>query len=137
MAGLRLCRRCKDRLRQAIGIPQACRQRDSADLARLVVILQTGAGEKSARYAFDGKDLCFLHEHGPAFKLIAKRMHVRRVVVDVRRDDMVRNDVFEAIEPERRHLRQYLSFVGDRCGQNDVECRQTVRSDDEEVLPRS
>ena len=38
------------------------------------------------------------------------------------------------IEPERGHLSQHFSLVGNRSGQHDIESGQAVRRDDQKML---
>ena len=47
---------------------------------------------------------------------------------------MIRNGIFEVIEPERRHLRQHFSLIGNRRRQDHIECRQAIRRDDQKML---
>ena len=60
---LGLGRRREDRLRQAIGLDQAGRQRDAADLAGRLVVLPSRARQVAARDALDGERRRPAHEH--------------------------------------------------------------------------
>ena len=46
---------------------------------------------------------------------------LEQVLVDIGRDQVVRNDVSEEIEPEERDLAEDASLMGDARGQNVVE----------------
>lgn len=45
------------------------------------------------------------NEHSPPLKLILILPDLLRHLVDIRRDDMVRNDILQLLKPERRYLR--------------------------------
>src|SRR5262249_14168943 len=73
-------------------------------------------------------------QHRPAFELITKRLQVFRIVLDVRGYDVIGDDILEVVEPEGRHLRQDLTLVRNRSGENHIERRKTVGGHDEEML---
>src|SRR6187455_3056978 len=45
---------------------------------------------------------------------------------------MVRHDLPSSIEPERRQLGEHLAFVGDAGAEHVIECRNTIRGDDQQ-----
>ena len=47
---------------------------------------------------------------------------------------MVGNHVAGLRKPEQRNLREHFALEGDRIRQNDVECRQAIRRDDQQML---
>jgi hypothetical protein len=47
---------------------------------------------------------------------------------------MIRNYVFEKIEPEQRKIRQHRAFAGNGCGKDDIEGREPVCCDDEQTV---
>jgi hypothetical protein len=47
---------------------------------------------------------------------------------------MVRNNVFQHIEPKGRELSQYLSLLFDRCRQDNIERRKAVRRDKQQTI---
>ena len=49
---------------------------------------------------------------------------------------MVWNLILEMPEPEGRHLRQHLAFVGNGRGKHDIEGRKPVGRDDQEMLTK-
>jgi len=46
---------------------------------------------------------------------------------------MIRHDVSQKIEPEKRHLRQHAAFVRNACGQDVIERRDAVGGDDQQA----
>ena len=54
--------------------------------------------------------------------------------VDVDRDDVVRHEVAEVIEPERRELREHLALVGNAGAEDVVERGDAIGRDDQQVL---
>ena len=61
-------------------------------------------------------------------------MQFRGIFVDLCGNHVVRNDIFEVIEPERRHLGQHFPFVGNRRGQDHVESGKAIGRDDQKML---
>jgi hypothetical protein len=53
--------------------------------------------------------------------------------VDLGGDQMVRDDMTEAIEPEGRNLSEDYPFIGDTVGKNYVKCGQPVGRNYEEM----
>jgi hypothetical protein len=54
-------------------------------------------------------------------------------LIDVNRDDVMRDQVADVIEPERRQLREDLAFVGDARTEDVVERRDAIGGDDEQM----
>ena len=52
-----------------------------------------------------------LDEHSPSTKLILILLHLLRHLVDIRRDDVVRNNILQFIEPESRNFGEEFAFV--------------------------
>ena len=52
----------------------------------------------------------------------------------LRGDHVMRNDVRELLEPEKRKLRQHAALIGNRRGENDVEGREPVGGDDQQAI---
>ena len=47
---------------------------------------------------------------------------------------MIRHDGAEAFEPEARNLREHLPFVGDARAEHEVECRDAIGGDNQELI---
>ena len=55
-------------------------------------------------------------------------------VVDVDRDQMMRNEVGDVVEPEGRQLREHAALVGDAGAEHVVERGDAIGGDDQQVL---
>jgi hypothetical protein len=58
----------------------------------------------------------------------------RRKLVDVSRDQVVRDNVFYDLEPVYRHRRKNLAFVRNQRRQNDVERRNAIACDQQQAV---
>ena len=58
-----------------------------------------------------------------------------REPIDVNRDDVMRDQVADVIEPERRQLREDLALVGNPGAKHVVEGRDAIGRDDQQVVP--
>ncbi|MCY1236217.1 hypothetical protein D9M72_488630 [compost metagenome] len=132
LAHLGLGGRGEDRLGQLLRVLQAGGQFDPAHLAGGLVILPAAAGEVAAHHGFDQDRLQALDHHGAALDLL----HFLRRDHGFGRDAglVVRHDVREFAEPEVRHLVQHAALVGDRLAHDDVERRQAVGGDDQQLV---
>ena len=87
-----------------------------ADLAGRLVVLPARARKISAHDALDRQ-----HLEPPA---------LGRATVVAQRQQVVRDDVLGACEPERGEPREHAPLVRDRRRQDDVECRDPVARDE-------
>src|SRR5581483_9033415 len=132
----RFCRRSEDRLGQAIGLAQPNWQFNSTNRSGLLIFLPAGAGKISARHAFHGKHLRAPHQHRSSAKLLTKLAQGLRIIFYACRDHMIRNHSAQKIKPEERKLGEDLSLIGNCARKNVVKRRNSVRSDEEEMLTR-
>ena len=132
MARFFFCCRREDRFLQFAGRCQSRLERNAADCAGLLVLLESRTGEVTARDALDRNDAAFLHDDAAAAQLIVSA-HFRRKACELHFDDMVL-DIVEVREPEVRDLRQHASLVRNARREDDVECGDAIRSDEQEVL---
>ena len=47
---------------------------------------------------------------------------------------MIRDDVFHHLKPEQRNLRQHLALFRDPTSENEVESRNAIRGNDQELV---
>ena len=106
--------------RQLLRLDQPVRQRVAADLAGREVVLPARAGEVAAHDALDRQ-----HLEPPA---------LGRAAVVAQREQVVRDDLARAREPERRQAGQHAALVGDLGRQDDVEGRDAVAGDEQQAL---
>ena len=71
-------------------------------------------------------------EHGAAGKSIGVGSKLAGEIL--RLDDVVRNDVGQFVEPEKRKLGEHAALIGNGRGKNDVECRKAVGGDDQQTI---
>jgi hypothetical protein len=128
---LGLGRRREDRFGKAIGLPEAGREPDSADVAGLAVLGPSGAREVSARDALEGHDFALAHDHRTAGEQRRIRPEVLGKAVDVGFQQVVL-DVGEPAEPEVGELGQDLPLVGNARREDDVEGRDPVAGDEQD-----
>src|SRR5574340_1214317 len=121
-----LGRRREYRLRQTTGLDQPLGQRLSANGATLAVFLPTAAGQVATHDALDRKDLGLLHEHEAAAKRLCVLSKRLRQVVLIGREQMVRHDVGQVVEPEERDPGEHLALVGHGVRQDHIERAQAV-----------
>src|SRR5207245_930546 len=109
------------------------RERLAGDGAERLVLGPRGTRDVPACHALDVDPLAVLHEHRTARERahLAKRL---RKAPQVRRDDVVGDDLLGLPEPEARELREDFALVGDRRGQHDVERRKAIARDDDELV---
>ena len=108
------------------------RQRDAADGAGLLVVLPAGADHVAAHHRLDRQRLEALDDDGAAAHLVALVGGDDRFRVDA--GELVGHDVAELGEPEVGDGLQYLALARDRVGQDDVEGRQAVGGDDQQLV---
>ena len=65
--------------------------------------------------------------------MIAKRLEGSGEGVDIGGNQVVGDGIAQQIEPEERHLREHAALAGYALGQNAVECRDTIRGDNEQI----
>src|SRR4029453_6133862 len=99
---------------------QALRQSFARDRSERLVLGPAGARDVSARDALDVDHLPPLYQDGATIELghLAK---YRRHLVDVRRDEVIRNDALGAVEPEARELGEDAGLVRDARREHDIE----------------
>ena len=115
--------RGEDRLGQPAAVDQPGRQRDAADLAGRVVVEQPGPGQVAARDALDGIHREVVADDGTTGDL---GRHVGA-------DDVVGHQVGELLEPPQRRPGEDLALVGDRRLEHEVEDRQPVARDHQQL----
>ncbi len=115
----RLGRGSHDRLGKPLGLDETGGQTVAADRARLPVLDPARAGEVAADDELDGQ-----HLEASAFE---------RAPVGPDREEVVPDDVARAREPERREAGEHPALVGDLRGQHDVEGRDAVGRDEEQL----
>ena len=79
----------------------------------MIFVMRRLTSQISPHDRFKGNDLSLLHEHRTSIELIFERPHFFRHLVDVGCYKMVRDDMCERREPEKRYFREELSFVWD------------------------
>ena len=134
VAALGLGGRREDRLGQAIGFAQARRQRDAADLPGLLIFLPARSRQVAARHAFDRHRLGAADQHGPAPQLIRVLAGGLGERVHVHRDQVMRDEIAHAAEPEAGELREHAPLVRDARPQHVVEGGDPVGGDDEQLI---
>ena len=131
-AELGLRSRRKDRLRQLARLLQSGRQAYPAHGARGLVILPARADQVAARNRLDQNGLKALDHHGSADDLIA--LVRRHDILRAYARGMVGQHVGEFVEPEIGQFLEYLPLAGDRIVQDDVEGRDAIRGDNEQLV---
>src|SRR5262249_29467705 len=129
--GLR--RRREDRLRQLVALPQAGRQLDAADTPAGLILLPAAAGQIAANDALDRHDLGLAAEHRAA---VERGSQVRRDNIGRGGDQMMRDTARERLEPEERQGCQDAALVGNAAGHNDVERRDAISGDDQQLVTK-
>ncbi|MNS95725.1 hypothetical protein D3C72_1299950 [compost metagenome] len=132
LAQLGLGRRGEDRFRQFFRLLQARWQLDAADAARVLVIFPARTDDVATHDCLDHDRLQALGHDGAALHLLhfischhGFRRHAGQVV---------RHDMAQFLEPEIAHLVQDLALAGDRLVHDDIEGRQAVRGDDQDLV---
>ena len=69
-------------------------------------------GDIPSDNSLKGNDLCLPNEHRTAVQLALVFAHLIRHLVDVGGDEVIRDDVFEFVEPEKRDTGQEFTLVG-------------------------
>ena len=133
VSGGRLGGRREQRFRQARRHRQSGRQRDAADRAVLLVVLVAGPDQVAAHHGFQRQGVQFFYHHGAPRKLRAL-VRIDDHVLQSQAGQVIGHDVASLREPEQRDSRQDLALERDGIGQYDVEGRQTVGGDDEQMI---
>ena len=113
MPGLRLRRRREDRLGKLVALAQPGGQLNAADAPVAPVILPARSGNIPPRHALHFHHLGAVNQHRPAFQLIAIGVELGRIIADVRRDEVIRNDVPQLFQPEQRQRGQHAALVAE------------------------
>ena len=121
--GLR--RRGEDRLRQAVAVDQSGRQRQAAHGTGRSVVEQTGSGEVSPRHGFHRQHAERHADHRPP----PPRGRDQRIVHG---QQVIRNDVGQALEPPRGHRGEDPALVRDRAVEHVIEGGDAVAGHDEQ-----
>ena len=121
----------EERLFEPIREAHPFRQRDAADASRLLVLLPSRAVEISANHALEGNRRELADQHRPGSKLVLERLEPRGKTIEVPFDHVIRHDSTGALEPVQRELVQYLAFVSNARGKNDVERGDPIGGHDE------
>ncbi|ABA49009.1 hypothetical protein BURPS1710b_0998 [Burkholderia pseudomallei 1710b] len=122
----------EDRLGELLRVRQAGRQLDAAHLARRLVVLPAAARQIAAHDRLDEDRLKPLDDDRAPLHLLDLVGGDDRLGRDARQ--MVRDDVREPVEPEVRHLVQHAALVRNRLAHDDVERRQAIGRDDQELV---
>ena len=134
VSGSSFRRWCEDRLRKRIGFFQSRRKLDAGNFAGSFVFLPGRTRDVSAYHALHRKHVGALHQHGTSTQLVGVFSDRRRILIHISRNQMVRNDVGEVIEPEQGDLAQDVSLVRDSRGQNVIEGGNAVGGNEEQLL---
>ncbi len=120
----RLGRRGEDRLLEARAVDETLREADAAHVAVRGILPQSPSGQVGASHTLDGQHLQPSNEDRPTSNL---RRHVGR-------QHVVGHDLGELLEPPQRELGEDRPFVGDRGLEDEVEGRDPVRGDEEQLV---
>ena len=119
---------------QAVRFPQPCRQGDAAHRPALAVLLPARPRQVPARDALDVDGPCLPRQHRPATQHVGVGLRRGGEAGHIEREEVVRDDIGQLVEPERRQLRQHLALVGDAGAQHVVEGGDAVGGDQEQRI---
>jgi hypothetical protein len=91
-------------------------------------------GQVAARHALHREHGRTADQHGAALKLVAEGMQLGGEVVDLRRDNVVRYQIAEQVEPEQRNLGQNLALAGDARAEHVVKGGDAVGGHHQQVV---
>ncbi len=132
LAEVGLGRRRENRRSELVGLAQAGRQRDPADRAGRLVILPARTDDIAAHHRFHQDRLQALGDDRAAFDLI-QLVRAHHALGCYARH-MIRHDMAELVEPEIGHLVQHHALARNRFIHHDVERRQPVAGDDQDLV---
>ncbi len=116
------------------GILQTGRQFDAADGTGFLVIFPTGTTEVTAHDTFDGERLGLFDDHAAATDLGGVFLEFRRQRIVRAGSEVVGDEIFGLVEPEVGDLGEDFAFARDAIGHVDVEGRNAIGCDKEEIL---
>src|SRR6266851_4898461 len=132
MADDGFCCGCKDGLRQTIGFDQVGWERNFANFSCGPIILPPGAGDVTSYDTFDWQRLRFSHEHGAACEFLFEA--VKWCWEFSCAEDVIWSDVLSQVAPKEREVCEDGVCGGEGCGKDDVESREPVRGDDQQLV---
>ena len=125
--------RGEDGLRKLRGLDEAGGQLVVEDGAGLLVLLESGGGEVAAHDGLDGEDGHLEAEHRAVHEVgavLEEGAHGGVVVGH----EVVREDFADEVEPTQGDAGEKLALAGHAVGHDDIEGREAVGRDDEEVV---
>ena len=113
---------------------QAGGQLNAAHRAIALIFLPTRTRDVAAHHALDGDHVGTYHQHGAPAQLVGVLLELRRIFVDIGGREVVRDDVLEKIEPEKRQLGQHAALFRDAGGEYVVERRNAIGGDEQQLI---
>ncbi len=126
--------RRENRLLQARRFDQALRQRNAAHSSRPLILLPTGTDEIAPDDALHRRRGTFLNQHGASLQPGDMRSAGHGKLIGFCRDQVIGYDVFHHFEPVFRQRRKDYAFARNRCGEDDVERRNAIAGDEQELV---
>src|ERR1043165_6929427 len=102
----------------------------ATDFAGTLIVLQSRSGYVTAHDTLDRKNFGALYQHRSPAQFISMCANRLRHFVQVRRQQVMGNDVPELAEPKPRQCRKYFALSFDWCGRNAIESRDAIGRDD-------
>src|SRR5213593_1945647 len=106
----------------------------AANFAGALIVFPSRTGNVAPHHTLNGKNIRSTHEHRTTSQLVSIRAYIRRHFFNICRYEMVLDDVLKLFKPETRQLREYFAFSLDRSRQNTIECRDTICSNNQQLL---
>src|SRR4029434_215372 len=110
------------------------RQGNSADFSFDLVFLPARAAQVASHDALDGQRPRLAYQHGTSSQLPGKRVEGGWKLC--RAQNVIWNDIPQKIEPEKRKLREHLSFVRNRGRHDHIERGKAVGGDNEKLVAK-
>jgi hypothetical protein len=102
--------------------------------AALAVFLPARSRQVPARHALDVDGTRLLREHGAAVQHLGIRLRCLREAGHIERQEVVRHDIGQLVEPEGRQLRENLALVRNAGAQHVVERRDAIGGDQQQRI---
>jgi hypothetical protein len=100
----------------------------------LLVFLPARTRQIGPRDALYREHFELLDQLGAALELVAVRVQRRGILINVGGQKVGLDDVLQEIEPEDGKLRENLAYARDAGRENDVESRDAIRCDNQELV---